>query len=88
MLVIPEGARGGAGNGLPALATGGFLRDGEAEAVLAEAPALARRLIDAAPDTERNDSSALRERVRAGLEHAFRKRTGRTPLVLPLIVEN
>ena len=88
VLVIPEGARRGAGNGLPALATGGFLRDGEAEAVLAEAPALARRLLDAAPDTERNDPSALRERVRAGLEHAFRKRTGRTPLVLPLIVEN
>ena len=87
VLVIPLGPRGAASAGSPAVTTSGFVLDKEADAVLAEAPALARRMIEDAPDDERRDRATLRERVRAGLAREFRKRTGRNPLVLPVIVE-
>ena len=87
VLVIPGGPQNAAGDGLPAVATGGFALDTEAAALLAEAPALARRLIADASGAEGSDRSAVQERVRDGLERAFRRRTGRSPLVLPLIVE-
>ena len=87
VLVIPVGPRGAAGDGMPAVTTSGFVHDPEAEAILAEAPALARRMIDDVPDGERRDRAVLRERVRAGMERVFRKQTGRNPLVLPVIVE-
>ena len=87
VLVIPVSPRDAACAGLPAVTTSGFVIDREADAILAEAPALARRMIDDAPDGQRTDRAALRERVRAGLERLFRKRTGRNPLVLPVIVE-
>ena len=87
VLLVPLGAGGAARAGVPAVTTSGFVIDREADALLAEAPALVRRMIDDAPDGERSDRAALRERVRAGMERVFRKRTGRNPLVLPVIVE-
>ena len=87
VLVIPLGARNLACTGMPAVTTSGFVLDHEADAILAEAPVLARRMIEDVPDGELRDRTTLRERVRAGMEREFRKRTGRNPLVLPVIVE-
>ena len=87
VLVIPLGARNSVCTGMPAVTTSGFVLDQEADAILAEAPVLARRMIEDVPDGELRDRTTLRERVRAGMEREFRKRTGRNPLVLPVIVE-
>ena len=87
VLAVPGDPRRAAGASLPAPTTCGCVLDSETEALLAAAPELARRLIDDAPDAQRGDRAALREHVRSGLERVFRKRTGRSPTVLPLIVE-
>lgn len=57
------------------------------EAMLREAPALLARAIEEAPLEERTDPGLLKERVRQELQRMFKKRAGRRPLVLPVVME-
>jgi ribonuclease J len=71
----------------PELITRGLAIDARLEGVLSEVPALLARTIEDAPPEERTDPGLLKERVRVELQRLFRKRLGRRPLVLPVVME-
>ena len=52
-----------------------------------EAPELLARAIESASPEERTDPGLLKERIRVELQRLFRKRAGRRPLVLPVVME-
>jgi ribonuclease J len=55
--------------------------------MLREAPALLTKAIESASAEERTDPGLLKERIRVELQRMFRKRAGRRPLVLPVVME-
>ena len=67
--------------------TRGLAIDPKHEEMLAELPALLRRTVAEAPAEERTDPGLLKERVRQQLQREFRRRAGRRPLVLPVVME-
>jgi ribonuclease J len=71
----------------PEIITRGLAIDPRQEAMLREAPALLARAIESAPREERTDPGLLKETVRLELQRMFRKRAGRRPLVLPVVME-
>lgn len=72
---------------MPEIITRGLAIDPRHEAMLREAPDLLARAIEAAPLEERTDPGLLTERLRQELQRMFRKRAGRRPLVLPVVME-
>jgi ribonuclease J len=71
----------------PEIITRGLALDVKHDDVLREAPALLARAIEDAPREERTDPGLLKERVRLEVQRMFRKRAGRRPLVLPVVLE-
>ena len=71
----------------PSITTRGLAADVRHEAMLREAPGLLTRAIESAPYEERSDPGLLRERVRTEMQRLFRKRAGRRPLILPVVLE-
>jgi ribonuclease J len=69
------------------LITRGLAVDPRYEDVLREAPELLARAIATATSEERTDPGLMKERVRTELQRLFRKRAGRRPLVLPVVLE-
>jgi ribonuclease J len=89
-LVVPVIAMNGKTGALeqaPEIITRGLAIDGRHEALLREAPGLLTAAIESAPLEERTDPGLLKERVRLEVQRLFRKRAGRRPLVLPVIME-
>ena len=89
-LVVPVVAINGRTGALeqpPEIITRGLAVDSRHEAVLREAPALLARAIEEAPPEERTDPGLLKERIRMELQRLFRRRVGRRPLVLPVVME-
>jgi len=72
---------------LPEIITRGLAVDPRQDAMLREAPELLARAIAEAPREERTDPGLLSERIRQELQRMFRKRSGRRPLVLPVVME-
>jgi ribonuclease J len=73
--------------GPPDIVTRGFVVDELTESVLAEAPAFLAQALADVPLEERTDVGLVKERVRLELQRAIRKRSGRRPLVLPIVME-
>ena len=71
----------------PELITRGFVIDAASDALLAAAALRLRALVAEAGIEERLDQGVMRERIRVELQRFFRKRSGRRPLVLPVIME-
>ncbi len=71
----------------PEIITRGLAVDPRQDAMLREAPALLARAIEQAPLEERRDPGLLKETIRLELQRMFRKRAGRRPLVLPVVME-
>ena len=71
----------------PELITRGFVVDTTTEALLDAAASRLRALAAEASVEERTDQGVMGERVRVELQRFFRKRCGRRPLVLPVIME-
>jgi ribonuclease J len=71
----------------PEIITRGLAIDPRHEALLKEAPERLAEAIGAAPIEERTDPGLLKERVRQEVQRMFRRRAGRRPLVLPVILE-
>jgi ribonuclease J len=89
-LVVPVVAINGQTGALeqpPEIITRGLAIDARHEAMLREAPNLLARAIESAPREERTDPGLLKERIRVELQRMFRKRSGRRPLVLPVVME-
>ena len=87
VLVITINAQSGAVEGEPSVITRGFVVDETSETTLGEVPRLVRTLVETASIEERTDHGLVQERVRVEVQRFFRKRSGRRPLVLPVIME-
>ena len=71
----------------PELIARGFVTDGDAEALLADGARLLSTVISEASVEERTDPGLIQERIRTELRRYLRKRTGRRPMVLPVVME-
>jgi ribonuclease J len=85
--VIAINGQTGALEQVPELITRGLATDARHDEVLREAPSLLARAIEDAPREERTDPGLLKERIRVEMQRMFRKRAGRRPLVLPVVME-
>ncbi len=85
--VVAINGQTGALEQTPEIITRGLAVDPHQEALLREAPQLLSRAIEAAPLEERTDPGLLKEKVRQELQRMFRRRTGRRPLILPVVME-
>ncbi len=73
----------------PEIISKGFVYAPESEELLAEARGIASREIASAVESRRNryDPDALNERIRRELSRFFSQRTGRNPMIIPVITE-
>jgi len=85
--IVAINAQTGAIEQDPSLITRGLAADVRNDAMLKEAPGLLAQVIRAAPHEERSDPGLLKERIRIELQRLFRKRAGRRPFVLPVVME-
>jgi ribonuclease J len=89
-LVVPIVAisgQTGALEQMPSIITRGLAADARHEAMLREAPGMLAQAIESASREERTDPGLLKERIRQEMQRLFRKRAGRRPLVLPVVME-
>jgi ribonuclease J len=88
-LVVPVVAinkQTGALEGVPDIITRGFVMENGQE-LLAEGGRLLAEVIEQASVEERTDQGLIKEKLRVELRRFFRKRSGRRPFVLPVIME-
>ena len=89
-LVIPVvaiNAQSGVIEGVPELVARGFVSDEGTADVLAEGARVVATTIDEASVEERGDPGLMKERIRVELRRFLKKRTGRRPMVLPVVME-
>jgi ribonuclease J len=89
-LVVPVvvlSGQTGALESAPEIITRGLAVDPKHDEVLRELPGLLTRALGEASPEERTDPGLLKERVRQELQRVFRRRVGRRPLVLPVVLE-
>jgi ribonuclease J len=74
--------------GAPEIIPRGFVSEaGQVDALLQDAATVIAELIDATSLEERTDQGLMTEKIRVELRRFFKKRTGRRPLVLPVLME-
>jgi ribonuclease J len=89
-LVIPVvaiNARSGVIEGVPELVARGFVSDEGTADVLTEGAVVVAEAIDGCSVEERGDPGLMKERIRVELRKFLKKRTGRRPMVLPVVME-
>jgi ribonuclease J len=89
-LVVPVVAinrQTGSVDTMPEIIARGFVTDGESDALLAEASRVIAVVIAEASVEERTDPGLIQEKIRLELRRFLRKRTGRRPMVLPVVME-
>ncbi|MGE0813894.1 MAG: ribonuclease J [Vicinamibacterales bacterium] len=77
----------GAREGLPEIVARGFVPEAEAGDVLADGGAFIASVIDGCSAGERSDEGLLKERIRGEFRRFLKRRTGRRPMVLPVVME-
>jgi ribonuclease J len=65
----------------------GFVTDGDSDALLADLGRLLPVVMAEAKVEERTDPGMMQEKIRAELRRYVRKKTGRRPMVLPVVME-
>jgi ribonuclease J len=88
-LVVPVVAinkQTGALEGVPDIITRGFVMQNSQE-LLADGARLLSDVVEQASVEERTDQGLIKEKLRLELRRFFRKRSGRRPMVLPVIME-
>jgi ribonuclease J len=73
--------------GFPEVVARGFVTDVQTDSLLRDGARLVADVIAGASLEERTDQGFIKERIRTELRRFFRKRTGRRPLVLPIVME-
>ena len=73
--------------GEPDLVSRGLALDAGSAEMLRDSVRMLREVIHAASVEERTDQGLIKEKIRVELRRFFRKRTGRRPLVVPVIME-
>ena len=88
-LVVPVVAinkQTGALEGVPDIITRGFVME-DSQALLADGARVLAEVVEQASLEERTDQGLIKEKLRVELRRFFRKRSGRRPFVLPVIME-
>jgi ribonuclease J len=88
-LVVPVVAinrQTGALEGVPEIVTRGFVMDDSTE-LLADGVRVLSEVVEQASVEERTDQGLIKEKLRVELRRFLRKRSGRRPFVLPIIME-
>ena len=88
-LVVPVVAinkQTGALEGIPDIIARGFVME-DSEALLAEGARVLSDVVEQASVEERTDQGLIKEKLRIELRRFFRKRSGRRPFVLPVVME-
>ncbi len=88
-LVVPVVAinkQTGALEGVPDIITRGFVME-DSQGLLADGARLLADTVEQASLEERTDQGLIKEKLRVELRRFFRKRSGRRPFVLPVIME-
>jgi ribonuclease J len=85
--VVTINMQTGAVVGTPDIITRGFVLDEVAGGLLKDAGALLRDALLEAPVEERTDVGLVRERIRSELQRVLRRKAGRRPLILPVVME-
>jgi ribonuclease J len=88
-LVVPVVAinkQTGTLEGVPDIITRGFVME-NGDALLADGARVLSEVVEQASVEERTDQGLIKERLRVELRRFLRKRSGRRPLVLPVIME-
>jgi ribonuclease J len=88
-LVVPVVAinkQTGALEGVPDIITRGFVME-DSMALLADGARVLSEVVEHASVEERTDQGLIKEKLRVELRRFFRKRSGRRPFVLPVIME-
>ena len=73
--------------GVPELIARGFVTDTESEDILREGSRFIAVVIAEASVEERTDPGLMTEKIRVELRRFLKKRTGRRPMVLPVVME-
>ena len=84
--VVAINKQTGALEGIPDIITRGFVME-DSEALLAEGARVLADVVDMASVEERTDQGLIKEKLRVELRRFLRKRSGRRPFVLPVIME-
>ncbi len=85
--VVAINAQSGVLEGVPEVVARGFVSDEGTADVLAEGARVVAGTIDECSVEERGDPGLMKERIRVELRRFLRKRTGRRPMVLPVVME-
>src|SRR5499427_4070971 len=88
-LVVPVVAinkQTGALEGVPDIITRGFVME-DSQGLLADGSRVLSEVVDQASVEERTDQGLIKEKLRVERRRFFRKRSGRRPFVLPVIME-
>jgi ribonuclease J len=85
--VVAIGRQSGALEDRPDVITRGVVVDRPTEELLREVPGVLREIVEGASVEERTDPGLIKERIRVELQRLFRRRAGRRPLVVPVILE-
>lgn len=85
--IVAINAQSGTLEQAPSIVTRGLAADTRQEALLQDAPGILARSIASASREEQSDPGLLKERIRVELQKVFRKRAGRRPLILPVVME-
>ena len=72
--------------GIPDIIARGFVME-DGDALLADAARLLSDVVEQASIEERTDQGLIKEKLRVELRRFLRKRSGRRPFVLPVILE-
>ncbi|HEV2764241.1 MAG TPA: hypothetical protein VGV38_14765, partial [Pyrinomonadaceae bacterium] len=74
--------------GTPEIVARGLLgTNGDAKSFLSKMQRVVADAVEAAPHTERRDTSLLKERVRLELKRYIQKQTGARPVIVPVVVQ-
>jgi ribonuclease J len=87
VVVVAIDGQTGALERAPEVIARGLAMDARQEQMLREAPALLEAALSTAPREERTDPGLMQERVKVEVQRLFKKRAGRRPLVLPIVLE-
>lgn len=73
--------------GVPDIITRGFVVDDRTQSILDSAATLLSDLVAEASIEERTDAGLIKERLRLGLQREVKRRSGRRPMVVPVVME-
>jgi ribonuclease J len=85
--VVAIRSQSGAVEGVPDVITRGLVLDERTEGLMRDLGDIVTEIIHGASVEERADVGLIKEKLRVDLQRVFRRRSGRRPLVVPVIME-